>query len=190
MLTIEDFVCVSEFLIDSSPVDIYFDSANDDMPVYITDELLEWSSYAGDTKTKKQSFMKLLGPFKENVDYWYLTGEQYVRHYNELFAGKPNSTHPDPTTLTQSGKRMHLILSGPCFKYALLSMNTSRSPEIRRRFLVREKLIKLYMQYQTMYACHQYEREGRSGLHLTAPLNIGVIDRVNGTKSHIDKRRG
>lgn len=163
LMTIQEFIKVSEFPIDRFMVDNFFHNLNDDIPVYVTNELIEWCGF-GSTQFlhKKQEFNRLLKKFKEGEDYWVYSNKEYTEYYeNSISQTSDIETNPefkeealnkpyfpDPSEFTGKNKTRHIILTVWCFKNILMMLDTKKAEEIRGYYLALEKLIKTYMKYQ------------------------------------------
>lgn len=167
MLTIKEFIEMSKFPIDSFMVDNFFNNLNDDIPVYVNNELIEWCGFNGkDFDKRKELFVKILKQFEKGIDFWCLTNIEYSHYYQKSIPhnqgiekgdiGK-SINYPHPTTFTGKNKTKHIILTTNCFKMVLMMLNTKKAKEIREYYLALEKLIKVYSKYQ--YYQKKYENE-------------------------------
>lgn len=161
MLTIQEFIQKSNFPIDSFMVDNFFDNLNNDIPIYVTNELIEWCGYSGKLSHQKESFNKLLSNFDEGKDYWIYSNKEYREYYDKSMSvltdiesiqidqSKYNYPHPD--IFIGKNKTKHLVLTIQCFKMVLMMLNTTKSHSIRLYYISLEKLIKTYAKYQLYY---------------------------------------
>lgn len=157
MLSIQDFIRKSEFPIDNFMVDKFFNNLNDEIPIYITNELIEWCGFnSQDFRHQKRDFNRLLDSFEENKDYWVYSNKDYIQFYKD---SNYKHIYPHPDQFIGKNKTKHLILSIDCFKIILLRLNTSKSNIIKQQYIQIEKLFHIYMKYQCLIKNISYENE-------------------------------
>jgi hypothetical protein len=191
LMTIQEFIKVSGFPIDGFILDNFFHNLNDDIPVYVTNELIEWCGFGSkEFLHKKQEFNRLLKNFKEGEDYWSYTNKEYAEYYKKSISlardieTNPeskeetlNAPHfPDPSEFIGKNKTKHIILTVWCFKNILMMLDTKKAEEIRIYYLALEKLIKTYMKYQL------YQQKYQNRI-----LNIALKEQRELAKSIEDK---
>ena len=82
MLSINEFIRLSEYPIDNFMVDRFFNNLNDDIPMYVDDGLIEWCGFSGELRTQKSYFQKILKKkFEKGVDYWVFSNKEYQQYY-------------------------------------------------------------------------------------------------------------
>jgi phage anti-repressor protein len=165
MLTIYDFIKYTNY-----PIDNFFDNLNEEMPIYITKELIEWCGYSGSAEKQKQSFSKLLSNFEEGKDYWIYSNKEYEEYYNPIYSQGyiENSDnldtsnrkickykYPHPDEFVGKNKTKHLVLTTDCFKMIMMMLTTPKAHTIRLYFLGTDKLVKIYVKYQLCYQSNQ-----------------------------------
>jgi phage anti-repressor protein len=150
-LSIKDFIRHSGYPIDSFMVDNFFHNLNDDIPIYITPELIEWCGFVGTHTHQKESFNKIVKQFIENEDYWAYTNKLYNDFYNEsksTVLDIETFRYPNPIEFKGKNKMKHLVLTIPCFKMVLMMLNTKKAHIVRKYYIGLEKLIQTYAKYQ------------------------------------------
>jgi phage anti-repressor protein len=168
MLTIRDFIRITGYPIDSFMIDSFFLNLRDDIPIYITKELIEWCGFSGDDKTMKRRFYEALESYKENEDYWIYSNKEYEEYYNNSMHSQPNietspetkveydnSSYPAPEEFKGRNKTKHIITTVDCFKDIIMSITTKKAKMIKKYYIALEKLVKLYIQYQVLYKTHK-----------------------------------
>jgi phage anti-repressor protein len=152
-MTIREFIQVVNYPIDAFMVDNFFHNLNDDIPVYVTRELIEWCGFsAKEFKLKKREFKRILGNFKKDVDYWQFSNQEYSKYYTDSrcqnWYPENSANYPNPNEFYGKNTTKHLILTVNCFKEVLMMLNTKKASTIRKYYISLEKLIKTYMKYQ------------------------------------------
>ncbi len=151
-MTIREFIQVVNYPIDAFMVDNFFHNLSDDIPIYVTRELIEWCGFnSKEFKLRKREFKRILENFEKDVDYWTFSNKEYTKYYKTLSLKlSPDSlaNYPIPTDFRGKNKTKHLVLTVDCFKEILMMLNTKKASDIRKYYLSLEKLIKTYMKYQ------------------------------------------
>ncbi len=155
MLTIQEFIHKSKYPIDNFMVDNFFVNLNDDIPIYVTNELIEWCGYSGIHDDKKRRLKDLLQGFEETKDYWIYSNKEYYEYYDKSICGKPQigsdqlkPNYPHPDTFIGKNKTKHIVLTVQCFKMILMMLTTNKAHQIRLYYISLEQLIKTYSKYQ------------------------------------------
>jgi hypothetical protein len=156
LLTIQEFIKVVEFKIDAFMVDKCFLNLKEDIPVYIDAPMLEWMGYKGKEKAIKQNFMKMLGRnFEKDTDYYDFKNKEYQEWLdnNRISYGMHMHAirYPPITTVRGSYQSNHIIMPPDTFRKVLLMLNTTKANAIREYYISLEKLIKVYMTYQSLF---------------------------------------
>ncbi len=166
LLTIQEFIHKSKYPIDNFMVDNFFVNLNDDIPIYVTNELIEWCGYSGIHDDKKRRLKDLLQGFEETKDYWIYSNKEYYEYYDKSICGKPQigsdqlkPNYPHPDTFIGKNKTKHIVLTVQCFKMILMMLTTKRAPAIRLHYVQIEKLMIIYMQYQCIILNKSYKNE-------------------------------
>jgi phage anti-repressor protein len=152
-MPLKEFVKVLDYPIDPFMVDNFFTNLNDDIPVYVTNELIEWCGFNGkEFKRRKDLFNEILKNFEKEKDYWTYSNKEYEEYYensmSEISDIENTAVFPNPSEFRGKNKTKHLVLSVDCFKQVMMMLNTPKAKDIRLYYLALEKLIKIYAKYQ------------------------------------------
>lgn len=165
MLTIKDFIRISEFPVDNMLIDKFYNNIKYELPLLVTDELLEWMGYVGELNTRRLSFDKFL----KSTD---KTGSMYKKYtldeYNKYKIGLRNQFHVayrlhenDAKTediiekifpnQTSGNRRMFTVINPELLECIMMMLQTNKGDEIRMGFITMKKLFNTYMSYQNIY---------------------------------------
>lgn len=151
-MTIKTFIEYTNYPIDKFLVDNFFDNLNDDIPIYVSDELIDWCGFIGDIKIQKCSFNKILKKFKLKEDYWAYSNSEYIAYYeNSMEPSGSIENYPNPNEFIGRNKTKHLVLTIDCFKKVMMMLTTAKADKIRDYYIGLEKLIKIYAKYQIYF---------------------------------------
>ncbi len=175
-LTISEFIQISGFPIDNFMVDNFFDNLNDNVPIYVTNELIEWCGFGSKSFIhKKRDFNLILKNFEKNTDYWAYSNKEYAKYYETHEYTK----FPHPASFRGENKTKHLILTVDCFKELIMMLNTPRSPTIRKHYIQIERLIHIYMRYQCACMNLSYTAEIDQLKRLSHVEQYSRLQRIN-----------
>ena len=167
LLTIKEFIEITGFNIHSETFDKLFMNINDEnIPIYIDDEMLNWMGYEGENKLRKKNCKKLIqNNFDEEIDYKILKNKDYIEFLekeNKKIKGAQMHTFksilPKPAEGSSSRSIRHLIIMPDAFRSLCMMINTNKGKKIRKYYITLEKLIKAYNLYQTIFRGQQAER--------------------------------
>jgi hypothetical protein len=177
LLTIREFIEITKFSIDGFMLDNFFHNLNDDIPVYVTNELIEWCGFGGAVfKKQKEAFSKLLKNFKESIDYWSYTNKEYSKYYEKV---NSRNSYPHPDNFIGKNKTNHLILTVRCFKLVMLSLGTNVAGTIKEHYIQMESLVHVYMRYQCIFLKLSYEKELEKLRSLEHIRKYSRLNRIN-----------
>jgi phage anti-repressor protein len=153
MLTIKEFIELSQFPIDSFMVDNFFINLNEDVKIYVSNELIDWCGFNGkEFSNRKLRFGEILQNFKKGEDYWTYSNSEYEEYYYNSNFGHPKlenkSIYPHPDEFKNKNRTQHMLLTVNCFKEILMMLNTPKAAIIRKYYISLETLIKIYAKYQ------------------------------------------
>jgi hypothetical protein len=179
LLTVGEFIEESKYPVDGFLLK-FFSNLTDDIPIYITNELIEWCGFeAKEFGNRKLEFNRMLKNFKEE-DYWVYTNKEY----REKYTNNPN--YPNPAEFAGKNKTKHLILTVDCFKLILMSLHTPKSNLIKIHFVSMEKLVLTYMKYQCAFLKKSYEKEIDDLKGLLHVKNYSRMQRVAELEAEIE----
>jgi phage anti-repressor protein len=152
-MTIKEFIKVTEYPIDNFMADNFFHNLNDNIPIYVTNELIEWCGFSSKSfDHRKRDFNIILENFVKGEDYWTYSNKEYEEYYGNSISRildiENSPKYPKPSEFKGKNKTKHLILSVLCFKQILMMITTSKAKEIRLYYISLETLIKIYSKYQ------------------------------------------
>lgn len=150
LLTINEFIEETKYNIDAFTIDRFWSNLNEDMPLYLDENLLQWCGFIGEERYRKKSLARVLSGFVESVDYWVFTNDEYL----EWHSGHSNITnYPHPDNFKGKGKSTikHIILTVTCFKELIMILHTKKAKQVRRYYLELERLYFTYTKYTVMF---------------------------------------
>jgi hypothetical protein len=162
LLTMKEFINITEFNIHAETFDILFMNINDEgMPIYIDDGMLDWMGYS-----KKENLLKQINRnFEEENDYKILKNTAYKgfleetpNNIKDLHMAEFKSNFPEPASGASARSIKHLIVMPDAFRSLCMMINTEKGKQIRKYYITLEKLIKAYNLYQTIYRGQEAER--------------------------------
>src|SRR5271168_37346 len=78
LMDIFEFIDYNKINIETFMFDRFWNSLNDDLLIYIDDEIIKWMGYSSvEIHNRKKSFMKLLSEFELDKDYFEYNNEEY-----------------------------------------------------------------------------------------------------------------
>jgi hypothetical protein len=151
-LSVRDFIETKGYEVDQLYIDKFWSNISEDQWIYVGTEMLIWIGYQTDRVRKsKELYVKLLSKnFILNKDY---------RQCNASEIGSFYDTTGGAIEINQHNKVRHLVVSPDCFRESLMLMDTSRAKEIRRYYLLLEKVSKAYLKYIHEIALRDHELE-------------------------------
>uniref|UniRef100_A0AAU7YB35 MSV199 domain-containing protein n=1 Tax=Iridovirus sp. TaxID=135728 RepID=A0AAU7YB35_9VIRU len=139
-LDILKFIEVTNFNIDNFMIEKFWHSMKDDIPIYISREILEWMGYSGEFRKQRDTFKKLLK--RHNIPFTELTTEdKQCESFTDI---KKDMLCLSKAVISQS---KWLIMNSDDFKESVLILNTKNSGKIRKYYMSFEKLLKLNLLY-------------------------------------------
>ncbi len=161
MLTVAEFRQLSGFPIDPFMVDRFFTNLDKNIPIYVSDEIIEWCGFgAMELRDKKRDFNRILQKFNEGVDFWVYDNNDYKICYEEVMrqicrmgdADQKNVVaYPDPVAFKNRNRTKHIVVTTRTFKKIMMMLTTSKADSIREYYLALEELILTYAKYQVYY---------------------------------------
>lgn len=167
MLTIKQFIEVTEFRLDDIlPFDLMWNSFHYNIPVYVTDDLIEVFGYKGELFKQKENIIKLVK--KYNIPIIQLNNEEY-KNFTHLLEQMPNNftdekntlnldifkLYPKITSKQLKSKPIHTLIMPRNLKKLWLVVNTFNGDKIREYMITLEELYNLYLKYQSEYKSRQ-----------------------------------
>ena len=148
LLTVIEFIEVTEFPIDAFMIDRFWNTMEEDRLIYVDDELIRWMGYRCASVTdRKRDFVDMLHPYMCGDDYYNYT----TKEYNNFLAREDSHSkniYPPAPTARGSVTMKHLLLTPDCLRAVMMRVNTARGNEVRQYYISLEKLFKTYIKYQ------------------------------------------
>lgn len=141
LMDILTFIKEVDFKIkDNFGFDVLWDSLNGKQYTHVGIKLFKWMGYGGNSKKKKENFIKLL--ISHNIEY------QELSFDNPLLLEFPDIQDEIDNMLPMHRARKKWVIMEPKnFKKAIMKLNTKRSDAIQNYYLLLEELIQLYDAY-------------------------------------------
>lgn len=161
-LSINEYITESKINIDGLYIDRFWSNLNDNMWVYVDDELIRWMGYTNNniTKSKNDFISILINNFPDD-------GSVYKRIKNSAFKeiyGKnpilPEGRIENNEKINLSSNRtIHLIVTVDGLKNACMMITTEKAKQIRMYFLTLDKIFRGYRDYIGWYTLHIAQEE-------------------------------
>jgi len=162
LLTIQEFIRRTDFELDVESFDVLYFNINDELPVYLTETILDWMGYEGETKFKRKNCKELLkSNFTEGQDFFIYKNSAYKTWRKAEIKGAKVSTLknllPRPATGSAARSKKHIVIMPDTFKELAMTLRTKKGSQIRRYYITLEKLVKAYVCYQTLFRFREAE---------------------------------
>ncbi len=155
MLTIKQFIEVAEFKLDDVlPFDLMWNSFRDNIPIYVTNDLIRVFGYKGSFSDQKKNIMNLVK--KYNIPVIQLNNNEYKDFLENLVI---KDFYPLITKEQLKSKPLHLLISLKDFKLLLMVVNTINGHFVRKYYLNLEELFQKYLLYQCEFYKKSYYLE-------------------------------
>jgi len=164
LLTIQEFIQRTDFELDVESFDVLYFNINDELPVYLSDTILNWMGYEGETKTQKLGCLKTLSKnFTEGEDFFIYKNSAYKTWRKTEIKGAKISILkgllPRPATGTAARSKKHIVIMPDVFKLLVMMLKTKNGRRVREYYISLEKLIKAYIIYQCEFLKLNYLEE-------------------------------
>jgi hypothetical protein len=125
----------------------YYEHPNED--IYVDDDMVQWIGLAGDLRTQKGNFIRLLETYE--IPYDHMTSDQLQEH---IRSGKEVMNMPNDDELIEMTKKgsLHIIMQPMTYKEATISSQTEMSKQLRRDLLNLDFLVHVYLRYQREFS--------------------------------------
>ena len=186
-----DFIKFNAINLNESYVDTFFHNLQSDIPIYMSEQMIEYFGYKGTPKVQKESLNYLISEnfldYKNELYYVY-DNKKYVEFRKEkeeilktLESGvkKIDELYPLKTGKNMS-KVKHILVSPKLFKEMLMLCNTEKGKQVRRYYLDIVDVMELYIQYQNKLTINTLEQKlDYTNVQLTI-TNTQLIDERKG----------
>ncbi|ADO00407.1 hypothetical protein WIV_gp064 [Wiseana iridescent virus] len=135
---------------DNLGFDVLWDSITGKRCPHVGASLLEWMGYEGSFKKQKENFMDLLN--RNDIEYQEIGCESpLIEEFTEI------REEIDKMRPVDKPRKRWLIMEPDNFKEAIMILTTKKSKEIRKYYLLLEKLVQLYGAYTHKFKDNQLQ---------------------------------
>ena len=151
-----DFIKFNSISLNESYVDTFFHNLQSDIPIYMSEQMIEYFGYKGDAKIQRKTLNNLIS-------------ENFLDYKNELYFEYDNKTYIefrkdkeeslkdfkksfkkiDELYPLKTGKNMskvkHILIAPKLFKEMLMLCNTEKGKQVRRYYLDIVDIMELYI---------------------------------------------
>lgn len=177
MLTVKEFIKHSGYSVDDIHVDVFYESLRNDLPIFVSDSLIEWMGFEGDTHKKRTHFIHALDQVDptcahhrrlsfDDFEQFRVGSAASHAHLGGRVDSNPSSA-PDAKSATEpsdvdllypkqernrfSVRRTYVLIEPDLLDEMLMKLKTSKGGEVRHHFIAIKALFRTYMAYQTVY---------------------------------------
>jgi hypothetical protein len=164
-----DFIKFNAINLNESYVDTFFHNLQSDIPIYMSEQMIEYFGYKGPKSNQIEYIKKIINDnFLEykNELYFEYDNKQYIefRKEKEEILWSENSDHNDldklyPLKTGKSKKTKHILITPKLFKRLLMLCNTEKGKQVRRYYLDIVDIMELYIQYQNKLTITSLEQK-------------------------------
>ena len=166
-----DFIKFNAINLNESYVDTFFHNLQSDIPIYMSEQMIEYFGYKGTHIKQKELLNRLISEnfldYKDQL-YFEYDNKQYIEFRKEkegmlltLERGDNNLDKLYPPALKTRGKTntKHILISPKLFKEMLMLCNTEKGKQVRRYYLDIVDVMELYIQYQNKLTINTLEQK-------------------------------
>ena len=166
-----DFIKFNAINLNESYVDTFFHNLQSDIPIYMSEQMIEYFGYKGTHIKQKELLNRLISEnfldYKDQL-YFEYDNKQYIEFRKEkegmlltLERGDNNLDKLYPPALKTRGKTntKHILVSPKLFKEMLMLCNTEKGKQVRRYYLDIVDVMELYIQYQNKLTINTLEQK-------------------------------
>jgi hypothetical protein len=158
------FIKYNNINIDKILVDKLFHNINNDMPIYMSESMIEYFGYSGNAAKQKLRLHELINTnfnSYENQLWYSYKNKEYTKYLKNLEAGQPdtknsdekseiNKLYPPAPTGRGTATKKHLLVHPKLFKEMLMLCQTDKGKQVRRYYIDMLDVMGLYVKYQNM----------------------------------------
>ena len=156
----KEFITFNDIKLENFIVDKFFHNIQDDLAIYMSDDLIEYFGYEGTFRKQKEKVNELINNnFSEhkNQSYWIYTNDDYSKFLKERILLINNNSvplkrgtelYPPIDKSNGKAKTKHLIIMPEMFKEMLMLCNTDKGKQIRKYYIKMIDALHLYIEYQ------------------------------------------
>ena len=156
----KEFITFNDIKLENFIVDKFFHNIQDDLAIYMSDDLIEYFGYEGTFRKQKEKVNELINNnFSEhkNQSYWIYTNDDYSKYLKERILLINNNSvpllrgtelYPPIDKSNGKAKTKHLIIMPEMFKEMSMLCNTDKGKQIRKYYIKMIDALHLYIEYQ------------------------------------------
>ena len=165
-----DFIKFNTINLNESYVDTFFHNLQSDIPIYMSEQMIEYFGYKGTHIKQKELLNRLISEnfldYKDQL-YFEYDNKQYIEFRKEkeesLITPERGIKKIDELYPLKTGKKMskvkHILVSPKLFKEMLMLCNTEKGKQVRRYYLDIVDVMELYIQYQNKLTINTLEQK-------------------------------
>ena len=165
-----DFIKFNTINLNESYVDTFFHNLQSDIPIYMSEQMIEYFGYKGTHIKQKELLNRLISEnfldYKDQL-YFEYDNKQYIEFRKEkeesLITPERGIKKIDELYPLKTGKNMskvkHILVSPKLFKEMLMLCNTEKGKQVRRYYLDIVDVMELYIQYQNKLTINTLEQK-------------------------------
>jgi hypothetical protein len=186
-----DFIKFNTINLNESYVDTFFHNLQSDIPIYMSEQMIEYFGYKGSKKHQMESVKKIINDnfldYKNNL-YFEYDNKQYIEFRKEKEGMLSNVNNLDKLYPLKTGKNIcklkHILIAPKLFKRLLMLCNTEKGKQVRNYYIDLEEAIFLYVLYQSNNNKLKYENDIKNLIDKnTSRMNaVLLFDKINNKK--------
>lgn len=151
-LLFHEFINVTKYEINEYLIKKFYCSIDNNMPIYLDNELIKWCGYSGNLSTQKSNLLKLIK--SHNVQFIQLDNYEYNKFQKQM--NSPN--YPKIDIYKSHYNTKHILIKPYDLQIVLLKLRTSTGHIIAKHYVNLSNLIKIYWQYQAEFYKMNFEK--------------------------------
>ncbi len=190
-----DFIKFNSINLNESYVDTFFHNLQSNIPIYMSEHMIEYFGYKGTPKAQKKTLNRLINEnFLEykNELYFEYDNKTYIKFRKETEESLISTVNNlDKLYPLKTGKNMskvkHILISPKLFKRLLMLCNTEKGKQVRNYYIDLEEAIFLYVLYQAKNNQLKYENDIKNLINKnnTRVSTILLFDKIQAKKYKI-----
>ena len=153
-LDLREFIDVTKFHIQELlPVYLLWNSFQEDIPIYINNDLIKIFGYKGELKKQKENLLKLVNKF--NIPIIKMDNDEYVKFLKMDMI----KYYPEITKEQLKSKPNHCLIMPADLEKLFLSVDTINGQFFKEYYINIKNLFFLYFEYQCLFYKKKYEDE-------------------------------
>jgi len=196
-----DFIKFNTINLNESYVDTFFHNLQSDIPIYMSEKMIEYFGYKGTKFHQMESIKKIINDnfldYKNEL-YFEYDNKQYIEFRKEkeeiLISESSDVKKIDELYPLKTGKNMskvkHILIAPKLFKEILMLCNTEKGKQVRRYYLDIVDVMELYIQFQNKLTITTLEQKlDNISLQLTDERKCASEERVKAEARFQEERK-